>query len=290
MKAVAWAAWPLGLLLTIAHTQTSLLPLPVFVALDAVYAVAVAFALRRAGLAAPLLAAGPVIFFLAALTGVPTASAPAAMLANAGVLLAAAALLVVGYAGLAVRLWDGPGRGTAALAILLLTVGTTGYLANLLARFAVVLGGAAPAQAAVEATAWQAHAYLQGLSGQADNLLVPLLVWLDLLQVSYVVLAYLATAALATALRRAALLSDTAARLLTGAGVALAGAVLVAAVLASVPAAGVVAAGVAFALTIPFMSTLLPWLLGAAMPPSPVAATHAHGSTLIPVGVAGTRS
>jgi hypothetical protein len=35
MRAVAWAAWPLGLLLIIAHIQTSLLPLPAVAALDA---------------------------------------------------------------------------------------------------------------------------------------------------------------------------------------------------------------------------------------------------------------
>jgi len=276
MKAVAWVAWPLGLLLTIAYAQAGMLPLPVFVALDAAYVLAVAVTLRRAGPAAPLLAAGPVIFSLVALTGVPSASAPAAMLANAGVLLAAAALLVVGHVTIAARVWDGAGRRAAALAVLLLMVATSGYLANLLARYAVVLAGAAPAQAAVEATAWQAHAYLQGLSGQPDNLLVLLLVWLDLLQVAYVVLTYLATAALTTALRRGGLLHDRPAHLLTGAGVALAGAVIVAAVLASLPAVGAVAAGVAFALTIPFMSTLLPWLLGAAMP-TPAAATHPHG-------------
>jgi hypothetical protein len=62
MKAVAWIVWPLGLLLTVAYTQTDVVSLPVFVALDAVYAVAVALALRRAGPAALLLAAGPVIF------------------------------------------------------------------------------------------------------------------------------------------------------------------------------------------------------------------------------------
>jgi hypothetical protein len=35
---------------------------------------------------------------------------------------------------------------------------------------------------------------------------------------------------------------------------------------------------------------LLPWLLGAAMPPAPVATTHPHGFKLIPAGVAGMRS
>jgi hypothetical protein len=59
-----------------------------------------------------------VIFSLAALTGVPTARAPAAMLANAGVLLAGAALVFLGFAAITARLWDEAGRGAATLAIL----------------------------------------------------------------------------------------------------------------------------------------------------------------------------
>jgi hypothetical protein len=51
---------------------------------------------------------------------VPTASAPAAMLTNAGVLLAAAALLLVGYSHIAARLWDAAGRRAALLAVLIL--------------------------------------------------------------------------------------------------------------------------------------------------------------------------
>jgi hypothetical protein len=47
MKAAAWAAWPIGLLLTIAYAHAGLLPLPIFVILDAVYVAAVAVVLLR---------------------------------------------------------------------------------------------------------------------------------------------------------------------------------------------------------------------------------------------------
>jgi hypothetical protein len=75
LKTVAWAAWPLGLLLIVAHTQTGILPLPAVVALDAAYVMALALGLRRAR-RQPLLAAGPVIFAVGMLTGVPSASSP----------------------------------------------------------------------------------------------------------------------------------------------------------------------------------------------------------------------
>ena len=58
LKAVAWAAWPLGLLLIVAHTQTGILPLLAVVALEAASVMALALGLRRAGPAAPLLAGG----------------------------------------------------------------------------------------------------------------------------------------------------------------------------------------------------------------------------------------
>lgn len=196
------AVWPVGLLLTVAYAVAGLVPLPVFVVVDLAYLAAVAVVVRRAGTIAGLLVApAGLIFSLAALTGAPTAREPAMMVANGGALAAAGAVLLTGAVLVAVHVWDGAGRGPAALAVTALVVGTTGYLVNLLARAAVALSGAAPAQAAVEDRAWQAHAYLRGLVGEPDPLTL-LLVWLDLMQVAYVVLAFLGAALLAVAAHR----------------------------------------------------------------------------------------
>lgn len=263
---IVWAAWPVGLALTFAYSEAHAIPLPAFVVLDLAYVALTVLALRTSHLPAATLIAAPgvLIFSVASFTGAPTAAAPGAMLANAAVLLAAALVLLAGYVILTARVWDGPGRTPAALGAVALIVGTAGYLANLVARFAIVLAGAAPAQAAVEERAWQAYAYLRGLDGEPSPLAL-LLVWLDMLQMAYVVLAYLATAALVTAARRAGLVGASAARTFTAAGVTLAGAVVVAGALGTAPGIGPAAAGVAFALTIPFMSTLLPTLFAAAM-------------------------
>lgn len=266
--AFAWAVWPAGLLLTIAYAQAHLLPLPVFLLLDLAYLAAAVVVMRQAGpVAAWFVAPAAVIFCLASLTGAPTAREPGAMVANAAVLGVAAGVLLVGYVIAAARVWDGPGRGAAAVAVVGFAVGTAAYLVNLPARFAVVLSGAAPAQAAVEDRAWQAHAYLRGLAGEPDPLTL-LLVWLDLLQFAYVVLAYLTAAALAAALHRGGLLTRTRMRAVAAAGVVLAVVALAGAALGPAPGSlGAAGAGVAFAVTIPFMTTLLPAMLGAAITP-----------------------
>lgn len=262
---LAWAVWPVGLLLTVAYAVAELVPLPVFVAVDLAYVVAAAVVVRQVGtIAGLLIAPAGLIFSLAALTGAPTAREPTAMVANAGVLAVAGAVLLTGAVLVAVRAWDGPGRAPAALAVTALMAGTTCYLVNLLARAAVVLSGAAPAQAAVEDEAWQAHAYLRGLDGEPD-LLTLLLVWLDLMQVAYVVLTYLSTALLAVAAHRAGWLGRRSGRGMAALGVSLAAVASVAAILGATPEPfGAAAAGAAFALSIPFMSTLPPALLGAA--------------------------
>jgi hypothetical protein len=90
-------------------------------------------------------------------------------------------------------------------------------------------------------------------------------VWLDLVQVAYVVLAYLGFAALAVALGRAGLLGRAVARPVAVGGWGLAALVPAGAVLALVPGAGLlttVAAWTSLVLTIPFMTTLLPHVLG----------------------------
>jgi len=266
-RAGIWLAWPVGLALALGHLLGGLLSDPLFLVVDLVYVAAVAVAVRlgaatrdRVGLT--LLGAGVGIFALASLTGAPTADRPTAMLLNGAALLAAAITLMAGAAALAYRTRDLP----ALLGLVALAVGSAGYLLNLLARWAVVLSGAAPQQAAVEDRAWIASAYLRGLDGAPDPVAL-LLVWLDLVQVAYLVLAYLAFAALATSAGRSGAVSARAARAIAVTGYAAAGIVIVSAALAAylpAPLQGI-AAEAAFVLTIPFMSTLVPALLGSAM-------------------------
>ncbi len=266
-RTALWLAWPVGLVLTLGHLVGGLLSDPVFAVVDVAYVAAVVVAVRRAGVAPDraafaLLGAGVAVFALASLTGGPTAERPTAMLLNAAALLLAAVALMVGAVALAHRVGGLP----ALLGACAIGVGSVGYLLNLLARWAVVLSGAAPQQALVEDRAWLANAYLPGLDGTPGWMTV-LLVWLDLIQVAYLVLAYLGFAALAVALGRAGAISGRAARGIAVTGAVLAGAVTVAAAVAdTLPAsAGTVAAEVAFVLTIPFMSTLVPALLGCAL-------------------------
>ena len=266
-RAAAWAAWPVGLLLVLAHTLGEVFPLPVFLLLDAAYVAGVLLLMRalRAGedrTAAALVLAGPAVFALAGLTGVPTARYPGAMLLNAVVLLAAAAVLLVAAGRLALRA-GAPGRAPALLAVVALVVGSTGYLANLLARWAVVASGASGLQASVEDAAWFASEYLSGLPGEPGYLAF-VLVWIDLLQLAYVVLAYLGSGALALALGRSGAVPRGTARAVAVAGPVLAGLVVAAAAVAGGVAGppGAVAAWAALVLTIPFMSTLLPHVLG----------------------------
>jgi hypothetical protein len=263
-RIAAWLGWPAGLVLALAHAAGAL-PTPAFGVLAAAYLVAVLLLLRRRGgrhdpVAAALVLTGPTVFALAGLTGAPTARLPAVMLANAAVLLVAAATVLGAAVLLALRV--GPeGRPPAALGVTALVVGSAGYLLNLLARGAVVASGAAGQQVAVEDTAWVASAYLTGLPPEPTPLAV-LLVWLDLAQLAYVVLAYLGYAGLASALRGT--VAAPVARAVARAGVGLAGLTVAAAVGAGVlpGTAASVAAEVAFVLTIPFMSTLLPYALG----------------------------
>lgn len=272
-RVVLWAAWPVGLVLALGHLLGGLLSDPVFAVLDIAYVAAVLLAVRvavmpggsavmpdRAGLA--LLGAGVAVFALASLTGGPTADRPTAMLLNAAALFAVAVTLMVAAVAVAHR----GGGLPAVLGVAAVGIGSVGYLLNLLARWAVVLSGAAPQQAAVEDRAWIASAYLRGLDGTPD-LMTVLLVWLDLIQVAYLVLAYLGFAALAAALGRTGAISGRAARAIAATGTAAATVTTVAALVAAgLPgAAGAVAASVAFVLTIPFMSTLVPALLGVAL-------------------------
>lgn len=261
-----WLGWPAGVVLVMAGTAGAF-PLPLFGCLLAAYVAAMLVLLRRLDgsrdrPAAALALAGVGIFTLAGLTGPPTARLPGAMLANAVVLLAAAVTLLVAAVVLALRA-GAIGRAPAALGLVALVVGSTGYLLNLLARWAVVASGAVGQQVAVEDSAWMAFVYLTGLPPE-PTYLAYLLVWLDLVQLAYVVLTYLAFAALATALGRSGAVSARVSAGVGRTGVGLAALVMVGAAAAgAVPGiAGTVGAWTAFVLTIPFMSTLLPYVLG----------------------------
>jgi hypothetical protein len=266
VRAAAWLGWPTGLVLALAHAAGAL-PTPAFGVLAAAYLAGVVLLVRhldgaRDRAAAALVLVGPTVFTLAGLTGAPTARLPAVMLANAAVLLAAAATVLGAAVVLALR--AGPeNRPRAALAVAALVVGSSGYLLNLLARGAVVASGAVDQQVAVEDTAWVASAYLTGLPPGPTHLAF-LLVWLDLVQVAYVVLAYVGFAGLVSALDGTGLVAGPVARAVGRGGVGLAGVTAAAAVGAGVlpGTAASVAAEVAFVLTIPFMSTLLPYALG----------------------------
>jgi hypothetical protein len=104
-----------------------------------------------------------------------------------------------------------------------------------------------------------------GVDGEPSPLTL-LQVWLDLLQSSYLVLTYLAAALIAMALYRAGWITAGPTRVVATLGILLATAATAGGVLGSVSAElGAAGASIAFALTIPFMSTLLPSLLGAAI-------------------------
>ncbi|MEX5633502.1 hypothetical protein [Parafrankia sp. FMc2] len=272
--------WVAGVALAGMQAGGALFPTPIFLVIDAVYVAAAVFVTRRAraatahdaALAVPLIASAVFVFALASLTGIPTAEHPGAMLANTAVLLIVGGVLLATTVLITARLWDGPGRAPAALALTALGLGSAGYLANLVARAAVVLSGASPAQVAVEKTAWQANAYLRGLPGDPEPMAV-MLVWLDLLQLTYVMLTHLAVIALVIGLRRATLISARAAdRVLLG-GALLVGLTTTAATLGvtgafDVPVLGAASeagATAAYILTAPFMTTLLPFALGAAL-------------------------
>jgi hypothetical protein len=266
-RAVLWLSWPVGLVLALGHLLGGLLSDPIYAVVDVAYVTCVVVSFRRAQVVPDrtgtvLLGVGVAVFALASLTGVPTAQRPTAMLFNAAALLAVAILLMGGAAALAHRTGGLP----ATLGLVAIGIGSAGYLLNLLARWAVVLSGAGPQQAAVEERAWVASSYLNGLGGPGDFMTV-LLVWLDLVQLAYLVLVYAGFAVISMSLGRIGAISRRASRALAATGSAAALLATGAAVTAdALPGpAGAVAASVAFVLTIPFMSTLVPALLGTAL-------------------------
>ena len=261
------ALWPIGLLVVTAHEVMTDVPTPAFVALDAAYVVAgVALLLhlgahRRA--AAGVLAATPVALFgLVGLGGAPTGDEPGHYLVNTAALLGVAVALLLAEGHTVLRLRHSPAAGVAAMTMVMLLVGTTGYLVNLLGRFAVVLTGLSERQGALEDDYWAASEYLRGLPA-SDDPLAYLLTWMDLVQLGYVVTAYAAAAGLARLLRTEGLVSVRAGRAVERCSWAAAGLLAgsIALALALPRELDAAPAALAFGLSIPFTTTLLPFAL-----------------------------
>ena len=210
-----------------------------------------------------LLLAGPLVLLLgASVTGEPTASRPGDYLLNTTAILLGTLILIGGFVVLFVRLWAAGERVLLALGISGLLVGAAPWLANLAFRYAVVASGAANLQAAVEDRAWVANEYLRGLQGEPTWMEL-LLVWTDMTQLAFVLLAYLAAAAFGTALTRSGWLGKVGGSIFVGLNLALALTVTVAIVLAG--GGSTAAAWTAFVLSIPFMVFILPYFVGVAL-------------------------
>ncbi|WP_054812562.1 hypothetical protein [Nocardia arizonensis] len=269
------APWPAGVLLALLNAEISAVTTPVFAVLATAYLVGAATVIRRAARAelwpAVVLVAVPAGLFVGAgYTGEPTAREPTGLLINTAVLFVVAVALAVAMIGLTWKLRSAPGASAAVPAVVLLTLGTGGFLLNLLARTAIVLTGASSQQLAVEDLHWSAAQYLRGLSGPVDFVGYTM-VWLDLVQLAYVVSAFAGVAGAAVLATTASAVPRRAGTLLAGTACGL-GATCVIAVVAAVAlprGTDVVPATVAFVLTIPFMATLLPAALGAALLAAP---------------------
>ena len=259
--------WLVGLLLVAARMEIPAVSLPVFLALDVIYVGVVLALLRRLNAGAnrtatALAVSGPGLFAFVGFTGPPTADSPDLMMFNTAALLAVALWLLLVTTVLVTRY----GAVVAGPGLVLMVVGTGVYVVNLLARVAVVLSGASGQQASVEDTAWVAYEYLRGLDG-APDFVTYLLVWLDLLQLGYVATVYVCFAGIARVLRMRGDVSDRVGRGVERMGYALAAVIVLGVTLAVVLPRNLdlVPAWAAFVASIPFMTTLLPSILGAAM-------------------------
>jgi hypothetical protein len=178
---------------------------------------------------------------------------------NTTAILVGSLALIGGFVALSVRLWDTGQRLLPAFALAGLVSGATVLVVNLTFRYAAVASGAAGLQAEVEDRAWVANEYLRGLSG-TPSWMDLLLVWTDMLQLAFVVLAYLTAAALGSALVGTGWLGRFRGSVFVGLNAALASAVIVGIVLAGY--GSVVGAWTAYVLSIPFMVFVLPYILG----------------------------
>ncbi len=262
--------WPVGLMLVVAHMEIPAVTLPAFIAVDVVYVGLLTALLRRldAGanpMATALAVSGPVLFAMVGFTGPPTADEPGLMMYNTAALLVIALWLLLIATVLVVK--HRPIDSAVAVpGLMLLIVGSSIYVINLVARFAVVLSGATERQASVEDTAWVAYEYLRGLDGTPD-FVTHLLVWLDLLQLGYVAAVYVCFAGIARLLWMRGSVTPRVGHLVERVGYTLATAIVLGVALALVlpRELDLVPAWVAFVASIPFMTTLLPSLLGASM-------------------------
>lgn len=210
-----------------------------------------------------LLVAGPLALLLgASVTGEPTASRPGDYLLNTTAILLGSVVLISGFVALFAGFWRAGQRLLPVLGLAGLLVGGAVWLANLIFRYAVVASGAADLQAAVEDRAWVANQYLLGLRGE-PSWMEFLLVWTDMLQLAFVLIAYLATAAFGVALMKAGWTGRIGGSIFVGLNLALALAVTLGIVLAG--AGSVVAAWTVYVLTAPFMAFILPYFMGVAL-------------------------
>ena len=208
-----------------------------------------------------LLLAGPLTLLLgASVTGEPTAARPGDYLLNTTALLFGSVILIAGFVVVFARLWEAGERLLPLLGLAGLLVGTALWLANLVFRYAVVASGAAGLQAEVEDRAWVAHEYLLGLQGE-PSWMEFLLVWTDITQLAFVLLAYLAAAAFGAALVKAGWIGKTGGHVFVALNLALA----LVATIGLILAGSSVAAWTVFILTIPFMAFILPYFVGVAL-------------------------
>ena len=210
-----------------------------------------------------LLVAGPLTLLLgASVTGEPTAARPGDYLLNTTALLLGSVILIAGFVVLFGRLWEAGERLPPLLGLAGLLVGAALWSANLIFRYAVVASGASGLQAAVEDLAWVAHEYLLGLPGE-PSWMEFLLVWTDMLQLAFVLLAYLTAAAFGAALVRVGWIGKTGGRVFVTLNLALALAMTAGLILAGSGSAAV--AWTVFILAIPFMVFILPYFVGVAL-------------------------
>ena len=259
---------PVGLVRNLAGTGALIAGYAVFLALTVVVirkigAVKAGDGLVRehpAFLPGLLLLAGPLALLLgASVTGEPTAARPGDYLLNTTAILLGSLILVSGFVVLFARLWEAGQRLLPVLGISALLVGSAVWLANLVFRCAVVASGAAGMQAQAEGRAWVANEYLRGLRGE-PSWMEFLLVWTDMLQLTFVLLAYLSAAAFGAALVRAGWLGQVGGSVFVALNLALTFAVTAGVILAGTGSA--VAAWTAYILTAPFMAFILPYFLG----------------------------
>ncbi len=262
---------PVGQLRNLAGTGALIAGYAVFVALTAAALRQIGATKAGAGptrehpafLPGVLLLAGPLALLLgASVTGEPTAALPGDYLLNTTAILLGSLILVAGFVVLLARLWEAGQRLLPALGAAALLAGSAVWLANLVFRYAVVASGAAGMQAVVEDRAWVANEYLRGLQGE-PSWMEFLLVWTDMLQLAFVLLAYLAAAAFGASLVRAGYLGHLGGGVFVALNLALTLAVTAGVILAG--NGGAVAAWTAYILTAPFMVFILPYFAGVAL-------------------------